>query len=206
MHARFRFDKHRHTYLVSHALLRGALSQIVDITPDQWEFRVNAFGKPCIANPSPSYDIRFNLSHTTGMAVLAVAMNRELGVDVEHLGRLETNTDIAERFFAPEEVAELLAQPQDTQSMRFMQYWTLKESYIKAIGMGLSCPLDSFAFLPGTPVDAPALLRVDDPTLSQTKWQFWQEKLGEQHLLALCLQADTKSPLIPRLEKATWLY
>ena len=205
-HDRFRFDRHRHTYLVSHALLRGALSQVVDRSPAQWLFGLNAYGKPHLANPVPHLDIQFNLSHTNGMAVLALAMNREVGIDVEHLGRQETNTDIAERFFAPEEVTELISQPQDKQRIRFLEYWTLKESYIKAIGMGLSCPLESFAFQPGTSQQAPMLLRVDDPVLGQKKWTFWQEQIGLQHLVALCVQSGAETQFKPAINRADWLH
>ena len=205
-HDRFRFDRHRHTYLVSHALLRGALSQLVDRSPAQWQFGLNAYGKPHLANSVPHLDIQFNLSHTQGMAVLALAMNREVGIDVEHLDRQETNTDIAERFFAPEEVTELIGQPQDQQPVRFLEYWTLKESYIKAIGMGLSCPLESFAFQPGAPQQAPRLLRVDDPVLSQKKWTFWQEKIGLHHLVALCVQSGAEMPFKPAINRADWLF
>ena len=140
------------------------------------------------------------------MAVLALAMNREVGIDVEHLGRQETNTDIAERFFAPEEVTELISQPQDKQRIRFLEYWTLKESYIKAIGMGLSCPLESFAFQPGTSQQAPTLLRVDDPVLGQKKWAFWQEQIGLQHLVALCLQSAAETQFKPVINRADWLH
>lgn len=206
-HDRFRFDRHRHTYLVSHALLRGALSQLVDCSPAQWLFGLNAYGKPHLTNPAPHLDIQFNLSHTHGMAVLALAINREVGIDVEHLGRQETNTDLAERFFAPEEVAELISQPQDKQPVRFLEYWTLKESYIKGIGMGLSCPLESFAFQPaGARKQAPRLLRVDDPVLSQKKWTFWQEQIGQQHLVALCVQSGAETLLKPVINRADWLY
>lgn len=205
-HDRFRFDRHRHTYLVSHALLRGALSRLVDRSPAQWLFGLNAYGKPHLANPDPNLDIQFNLSHTHGMAVLALVINREVGIDVENLDRQESNTDIAERFFAPEEVRELISQPQDKQPFRFLEYWTLKESYIKAIGMGLSCPLESFAFQPRSPQQAPRLLRVDDPVLSQKKWTFWQEQIGLQHLVALCVQSVAEKQFIPAINRADWLH
>jgi 4'-phosphopantetheinyl transferase len=191
---------------VSHALLRGALSRLVDRSPEQWLFGLNAYGKPHLANPDPNLDIQFNLSHTHGLAVLALAINREVGIDVENLDRQESNTDIAERFFAPEEVSELISQPQDKQPVRFLEYWTLKESYIKAIGMGLSCPLESFAFQPGVLQQAPRLLRVDDPVLSQKKWTFWQEQIGLQHLVALCVQSGTETQFKPAINRADWLY
>lgn len=205
VHDRFRFDTHRHTYLISHALMRGALSLWADRAPAQWEFALNEYGKPHLANPPPNVDLRFNLSHTNGLAVLALTCNRELGVDVEYLGRQETNADIAERFFAPEEVLDFIAQPEQQKSARFLEYWTLKESYIKAIGMGLSCPLESFAFRPATATQPPALIRVDDPALRKQNWDVWQERVGADHLIALCVQSEAEGRREPVLKHADWL-
>lgn len=185
--------------------MRGALSLWTDRAPEQWEFGLNEYGKPYIANPPHNIDLRFNLSHTNGMAVLALALNRELGVDVEYLGRKETNTDIAERFFAPEEVLDFISQPEQQKSMRFLEYWTLKESYIKAIGMGLSCPLESFAFRPATTTRPPTLIRVDDPSLRKQSWDVWQERVGADHLIALCVQSNPEGRSEPVLKHADWL-
>ena len=185
--------------------MRGALSLWADRAPEKWEFAVNDYGKPHIANLPADVDLRFNLSHTNGMAVLALAFNRELGVDVEYLGRQETNADIAERFFAPEEVLDFIAQPEHQKSARFLEYWTLKESYIKAIGMGLSCPLESFAFKPGTATQPPALIRVDDPDLCKINWSIWQEQVGADHLIALCVQSTPETRIEPVLKHADWL-
>ena len=206
VHDRFRFDRHRHTYLVSHALMRGALSLVADRTPAQWQFGVNEYGKPHIVNLPAQVDLRFNLSHTQGLAVLALAFNRDLGVDVEYLGRQETNADIAERFFAPEEVLDFIAQPEHQKSARFLEYWTLKESYIKAIGMGLSCPLESFAFRPATATQRPALIRVDDPDLGKKNWAIWQERVDSEHLIALCVESSPGAHLEPVVKQADWLY
>lgn len=185
--------------------MRGALSLWSDQAPAKWEFALNEYGKPHIANPSPNTDLRFNLSHTNGLAVLALANNRELGVDVEYLGRQETNADIAERFFAPEEVLDFIAQPEQQKSMRFLEYWTLKESYIKAIGMGLSCPLESFAFRPATATQPPTLIRVDDPSLRKQAWDFWHKRIGSDHLIALCVQSKVEGCNEPVFKHADWL-
>jgi 4'-phosphopantetheinyl transferase len=185
--------------------MRGALSLWAGRAPAQWEFALNEYGKPHLANPPLNANVRFNLSHTNGLAVLALACNRELGVDVEYLGRKETNADIAERFFAPEEVLDFIAQPEHQKSARFLEYWTLKESYIKAIGMGLSCPLESFAFRPATATQPPALIRVDDPALRKQNWDVWQERVGTDHLIALCVQSNGEGRSEPILKHADWL-
>ena len=90
-------------------------------------------------------DLRFNLSHTDGLIACAVTIGREVGVDVEHIQRRLTH-DVAGRFFAPREVDDLKALPEDEQQRVFFDYWTLKEAYIKARGFGLALPLGDFAF------------------------------------------------------------
>ncbi len=113
-------------------------------------------GKPYI----PGSRLRFNLSHTTGAALLAVVLDRELGVDIESIDRTVDYAQIAPRFFAPSEAEALLALPPDQRQSAFFRCWTRKEAFIKAVGGGLSIPLDSFTvtFAPGQPalLDAPA--------------------------------------------------
>ena len=143
---RFRFKKHRHQYLISRALVRSTLSQYIKkIKPPEWVFNKNGYGKPYITNVI-SLPLQFNLSHTEGVVALAVTLTREVGVDVEWLGRKGQTVEIAERFFSPQEIAQLRALPEADQRDRFFDLWTLKEAYIKACGMGLSIPLDQFTF------------------------------------------------------------
>ena len=143
---RFHFEKHRHQYLIARALVRSTLSLYVNaIKPAQWEFDKNRYGKPFVKN-AISLPLQFNLSHTEGLIVLGVTLNREIGVDVEWLGRHGQTVEIAERFFSSQEVAQLRALPEACRRDRFFDLWTLKEAYIKACGMGLSIPLDQFTF------------------------------------------------------------
>ena len=108
----------------------------------------NVHGRPEILDrPAGVPDLRFNLSHTDGLIACAVTIGREVGVDVEHVGRRLTH-DIAGRFFAPREVADLKSLPVAEQPRVFFDYWTLKEAYIKARGFGLALPLGDFAFRP----------------------------------------------------------
>ena len=97
-------------------------------------------------DPFPLPPVRFNLSHTDGLAVCAVVLKHDIGVDVEHRQRRVVSENIARRFFSPSEVREFESLPERMQQDRFFQYWTLKESYIKARGMGLSIPLEKFSF------------------------------------------------------------
>ena len=139
---RFVFARHRHQYLVGHALVRDVLSHYFPVAPVMWKFNVNYYGKPFISWPLDCQGLNFNLSHTEGRAVVAVAWQTDIGVDVEFSTSRGNDMGIAKSFFSPIEVAQLERDPE-----RFFDFWTLKEAYIKARGMGLSIPLDSFAFL-----------------------------------------------------------
>lgn len=186
-HARFRFDRDRQSYLVSHAFVRTTLSRYADVSPAEWRFRENEFGWPSIAAPARHTGLSFNLSHTAGLAVMAVARRREVGIDVESLLRRPVEEDVAGQFFSSIEAAALRAEPPSRRHQVFLEYWTLKESYIKARGMGLAIPLDAFTFhrhagAPPTIAFAPQL--DDDPAT----WQFVQLQPTPDHLVALAVR------------------
>jgi 4'-phosphopantetheinyl transferase len=183
---RFYFARDRRRYLVTRALVRSVLSRYLRMHPAEWRFRENAYGRPEIANPQAG-DLAFNISHTHSLIVLGVTRGRALGVDVENFGAREVSLDIADRYFAPEEVAALAAVPPERQQYSFFEYWTFKESYIKARGMGLSLPLDKFAFHYG---DERAVGIAIDPELADdaARWQFWQFRPAANYLLAICAE------------------
>src|SRR6185436_4436818 len=144
---RFYFARDRRRYLVTRALVRTVLSRYLSIDPRACIFSTNAYGRPEIVNAEGrEAGLSFNLSHTHSLIVLGVTTGRALGVDVENVRDREASIAVADRFFAPQEVAALAATPADRQQYRFFEYWTFKESYIKARGMGLSLPLDKFGF------------------------------------------------------------
>jgi 4'-phosphopantetheinyl transferase len=108
-------------------------------------------------------------------------------VDVENVRAREVLIDIADRFFAPAEVSALAAVSPHQQQDRFFEYWTFKESYIKARGMGLSLPLDKFSF--HYPTDRAVNIEIhpelaDDPA----RWQFWQFRPSPEYLVATCAE------------------
>lgn len=196
---RFRFEKHRHAYLVAHALVRTSLSRYCDVDPMVWQFARNRYGRPDISFPAEWRPLRFNLSHTTGMVAVIVAWGREVGVDVEWNDRPNLGASIANRYFSPREVRDLQALPKDIQQRAFFNYWTLKEAYIKARGMGLSIPLDQFSFRlrSAEPISisfAPEL--VDDPAT----WYFERHAPSKCHTLSLAVRrlADASPRVIIR--------
>lgn len=142
-----RFPEHRREYLVSHALLRATLARYADTPPLDIRFQQNAFGKPELVGAGALADLRFNMSHTHGLAVCAITRCGEIGADVEFHAENQALLEIADHYFSPREVDDLLTLPEAQRRAAFFRYWTLKESYIKARGEGLSLPLDSFSFL-----------------------------------------------------------
>ena len=191
---RFHFQKDQHRYLVTRALVRTTLSRYAPIAPGEWSFAQNAYGRPEIANEQVEPGrLVFNLSHTDGLIVLAVAREDALGVDTENVRRREACLDVADRFFAPDEVRALFSAPPHLRHQRFFQYWTLKESYIKARGMGLSIPLDQFSFDFPT-ADAVALSI--DPRLNDcaSRWRLWQCESGAEHMVAICAECRDTAP------------
>ena len=144
--AAFHREKHGAEYALSHAMLRLVLSQYALVGPEQWHFLTGEKGKPEIAGPALEPPLWFNLSHTDGFAVGVAGRVRQLGVDVENMGRTTSHEELAKRFFAPSEYEYLRTLPPILQREAFFRIWTLKEAYIKADGKGLSIPLDSFHF------------------------------------------------------------
>lgn len=192
---RFYFAQDRRRYLVTRALVRTVLSQYALVTPEDWVFSTNKYGRPEVANGAASDErLSFNISHTQGLIVLGVTGQRALGVDVENVRARQVSIDIADRFFAPAEVAALSAVPPDQQQDRFFEYWTFKESYIKARGMGLSIPLDKFSF--HYPHDRAVDIAIHpELTDDAARWQFWQFRPTPEYLVAVCAERlDIPSP------------
>lgn len=184
--SRFLFPRDRHRFLVTRALARTVLSKYADVAPVDWTFVANAHGRPEIATPHAAAGaLSFNVSHTSGLVVLAVGYGRELGVDTERVRDRQAPVGVAERFFAPAEVAALRALPEADQPRRFFEYWTLKEAYVKARSMGLSLPLREFAvrFIGERGVT----LSVDGEVADAVSpWQLWQFLVGGDYLVAVC--------------------
>jgi 4'-phosphopantetheinyl transferase len=118
-----------------------------------------------------------------------------VGVDVERVDRV-VREDIAGRHFAPEEVRDLRALPPDAQARAFFEYWTLKEAYIKARGMGLAIPLADFAFTLAPPA-APTIRFVEGFDDRPERWQFWQAWPTAEHRLALAVTREATDHAVP---------
>jgi 4'-phosphopantetheinyl transferase len=195
---RFYFERHRRQYLVSHALVRLTLSRYAPVRPEAWSFVTNEYGCPRIEGEGMG--LRFNLSHTDGMVTVAVANNVDVGVDVEDTSRPGETVELADRYFAPSEIVALRALAVERQRERFFEYWTLKEAYIKARGMGLSIPLEQFAF-ELQPGQRPSISF--DPRLGDeaSMWQFVQLRPSARHQAALAVRRPREQALKVRYQR-----
>ncbi len=145
--AKFHFEKDRHRYVVSHTCLRDILARYLQTEPAKLKFSVNKYGKPFL----PKNELEFNLSHSGEYALIAVTRGRKVGVDVEQIRADVEIENLAQRNFSPREISELMALPVEQRAVGFFNCWTRKEAYIKAQGLGLSLPLDSFDVSLGEP-------------------------------------------------------
>ena len=185
---RFAQDDDRARFVIGRALARTMLSRFAAVAPREWAIEIDERGRPELgARPPGAPDLRFNLSHTPGLIACAVTIGREIGVDVEFIGRRLLHDTIPERFFSTREVADLRALPVAEQAAAFFDYWTLKESYIKARGLGLALPLGQFTFHRhsdrGPTIEfAPELH--DDPA----SWQFAQFWPTADHRMAVAVR------------------
>jgi 4'-phosphopantetheinyl transferase len=146
---RLRLEADRRDFTFAHDLLRRTLSNFADLPPGDWRFSVNDYGKPSIDSNEPRLRaLSFNLSHTRGCVACAIALNGPLGVDVERIEQSQHLQGIADQYFSEEEAAWLSACSNELRSVRIIELWTLKEAYLKAIGVGLfGSPADiSFRF------------------------------------------------------------
>src|SRR5207248_5701024 len=145
-----------------------------------------AFGKPVLFTPVSDPRLHFNLSHSHGVVACAVAVGRHVGIDVEDGSREVEFLELAERYFAPAEVAHLRTLDGAALQSAFFTIWTLKEAFVKAIGLGLRFPLETFSF----ELDRDRLVRFHPPPTLPGSWRFEQFEPGERHKGALAVECD----------------
>ena len=190
---RFHFERDRRLFIASRSLVRRTLSRYVDVEPGAFRFGTNEYGRPHVEFPPEGRMLRFSASRTDGLAMCAVAFDRDIGADVERLRACPL--DVADYAFAPVEARSIRECSESERSERFFTYWTLKESYVKARGFGLSIPLEEFAF---------HLSRSEQPRLEidpvlddqAAGWRFSSLRPTIVHLAALCVYLPDQ-PTIP---------
>jgi 4'-phosphopantetheinyl transferase len=185
--SRFHFEKHRRHFIVGRGALRQLLARYLDTKPERLRLSYGAYGKPALTGEHENSRLRFNMSHSHGVALFAFAEDRELGVDVEHIRADFATADIARRFFSRREVESFNALPDCHQVTAFFKCWSRKEAFIKVIGLGLSQPLDQFdvTLVPHEPA---ALLWVSGDDAS--RWSLYDLEVGDDYAGALAVEGQ----------------
>lgn len=182
--SRFKVSAPREQFVISRVFLRQALGLYLNTDARTLQFQTTSHGKPELAGGS---DLRFNLSHTAGMAIVALARDRQVGVDVEKIREDIDTMELADRFFSAQEAEWVRSQPAAERFSSFFTCWTAKEAYIKAHGEGLSMPLDRFSLMPRPGASQLELQVFDDPEESK-RWSVWQLELGANFRGALAAE------------------
>ena len=164
--ARFVFEQHRVQFISAHAGLRLVLGTLLDIGPSAVTLVEGTHGKPRLAGSQPG--LFFNLSHSHGVAAVAVSRDFEIGLDIEMLRPADLSGVVS--FFSGGEQAALSRLPPAARTSCAFATWTRKEAFVKATGLGLTMPLDSFD-VSLDPDEPPRLLRVADAPQEAANWQ-----------------------------------
>lgn len=190
--ARFHFAHLRESFVIAHGALRILLGKYSNIRPADIRFVYGSKGKPALAEANA---IDFNLSHSGTLAVVAITTNCPIGVDIEEIRPVSDMQEIAKRFFCPEEANEVLSLPLDERERAFFCCWTRKEAYIKAIGDGLSTPLDSFCVTAKPDSPARFVHIAHDPAAVEA-WMLHDLRLRQGYAAALAYRDRQRSLLI----------
>jgi 4'-phosphopantetheinyl transferase len=173
---RFRFERDRRWYIAAHVVLRLVLSRYLKQAPERLTFCCGRYGKPSIAASSrpltPTSPLRFNLSYSGGMAVYAVALESEVGVDIERMRTLREREHLAATVFSKREQEAMLSLPERDRDRAFYTCWSRKEALIKAAGYGLHMPLDHFdvSLEPGEPARLRDIQSLPEMPMDAARW------------------------------------
>jgi 4'-phosphopantetheinyl transferase len=181
-------SKERHIKLVSRAFVRHALSKYIDEAADKINFAYSRHGKPKLADHK---NLSFNLSHCNDCIVLAVSSGAEVGVDIERIRYKPSLMQIDDFFFDAKELEDLGQLNGNSKQRRFFDYWTLKESYIKATGQGLTAPLNKIGFA----IDQDRIQVEPIKDNINQDWKSWLWPISNQHRLALTIDDSQENPI-----------
>lgn len=139
--ARFRFDTDRQYFILRRIALRLILGSYLGQAPEALRFERKEFGKPIVAGQTDIDALQFNLTHSAGIALIAVARGRAVGIDVERIDPEMELLQIARQFTTPREYTRICQLPRPLRSRATLQVWVRKEAYAKACGVGVTGPL-----------------------------------------------------------------
>ena len=195
--ARYRIERPRNDFIQTRCALRILLARYLGTTPRDLTFGYSEYGKPVLKGPC---DVRFNVSHTDGLALMAFVRHREIGIDVEKIRPRPDARKLAERFFSDEERRSLENLSGGELQAAFFRCWTRKEAYIKAKGEGLSLPLHQFDV--SVAADEPQALLATRPDPSEAdRWSVRDLPTRPGYAAALAVaETETAEEVAVRVE------
>jgi 4'-phosphopantetheinyl transferase len=207
---RFVFEKDRRHFAVCRGILRSIISRYVDVKASSISFMYGPNGKPALGDLHCGESLYFNLSHSEGLALYVFSRDQELGVDVECTRDINEVEQIAKRIFSKREIEIFLSLPEKAKKDAFFNCWTRKEAFVKALGVGLSLPLDNFE-VTFIPVEQSRLIRVEGDINEISLWSVHDLKPANNYAGAFaikkplfetkCWQWDVRSvPLYPAVK------
>ena len=187
----FRSEIDAARFIQRRTALREILGGYLGVAAQDVAFAVNEFGKPSVLAPKPRPDLSFNAAHSGALALVAVGRSVQIGIDVERLRSEVEGVDIAARFFAVNEVASLAALRPRDRGEGFFNAWTRKEAIVKALGRGLSIPLDAFE-VSLRPREPPVILRWNIPGDDAKRWRIHHLEPASGYVGALAVDSVTR--------------
>jgi 4'-phosphopantetheinyl transferase len=196
--AQFHSEKDRLHFIRCRSALRGVLAGYIAIPATEIRFEYLSSGKPQLEASHNPRAIEFNVSHSAGMALIAVSGEHRLGVDVERIREDVATAALADRFFSPREREGLRALPAQVRVRGFFACWTRKEAFLKATGDGLTFPLADFS-VTTHPDSDPKLEEIKGNKEAGNQWFLADIDAGNAYRAAVAIEA---TPC--RVETYTW--
>jgi len=184
---RFQFNHLRESFIVARGTLRFILAQYIQLEPEQLQFEYTPYGKPFLSKKLNMPDLSFNLSHSNGLALYAIANHRRLGIDIDYIRAISDFEHVSAATFSAFENNQLQSIDGRLKTLAFFNCWTRKEAFIKAIGDGLSFPLDQFDV--SLRPDEPArLLRIAGSEEKAGHWSMFSWQPTNEYVAALVVE------------------
>ena len=187
---RFVFDRDRARYTLARAQLRRLLGKKLETRAELVEFTYGPHGKPALADRFEYSDVRFNISHSENVAIAAICVGREIGIDIEAIHDMSDRDELAAHCFSKREYRMYQSLTEDQKTNAFYECWTRKEAFVKALGDGLQCPLNNFdvTLRPGDPAD---FLRIGDCAVRDRGWELHSFTPRPGFVGAMAIQGST---------------
>lgn len=194
---RFIRPRDRNRYVTCRAALRGLIAARLDVSPDEVSFDYGEYGKPKLSESMRGDGLTFNVAHSQDLGCIAVGRGEEVGVDVEAIRPLSNLDSMIEKTLTRTERQYVLDLPENERLRTFFRHWTLKEAFVKAIGMGLQCPLREIEIDLCRPGRIGRL-----PSRAPADQRFYLHELDLGH--DYCGAVATESVEAPRIDRWSW--